>query len=174
MPAPLLTLILCLIGVPDRGLACTCVLPRGSVVSQVRDGVRRADAVFAGRVVAIRDTLVPFIPEKPRSLATNYEVHILVEQSWKGPAMDTMVVWTGSGGGDCGYPFEVGVRYLVFGERRDSSSFSAHTCSPTQKVEGAARYLRALGEPRAGSHQAAGIRPVTPNRRLKLAARVGY
>jgi len=37
-----------------------------------------------------------------------------VEQAWKGPSLSEIVVTTGDGGGDCGTPFELGKRYLVY------------------------------------------------------------
>jgi hypothetical protein len=41
-------------------------------------------------------------------------VKFRVEKYWKGVLTTEMIVVTGRGGGDCGYRFEVGARYLIF------------------------------------------------------------
>ena len=128
--------------------ACTCITGRASVKSRVRDELRRYDAVFVGSVTSFTDTLLPFLPEAPQSRIRVRKAVVRLELSWKGPVSDSLVIWTGMGSGDCGYPFEIGERYLVFAIATDSTRLSAHTCSLTQPFEGAGEYIKALGDPR--------------------------
>ena len=127
---------------------CTCVTRPASVKARVKEELRRYDAVFVGSVTSVRDTVVPLFPESPRSEIRVRLAVVALDQSWKGPASTSLVIWTGAGGGDCGYPFEVGRRYLIFALATDSSRLSAHSCSLTQLLDGAGKYVRALGTPR--------------------------
>jgi hypothetical protein len=66
-------------------------------------------AVFSGIVTAIR----PFELSAPGQL----KVSIKVEQAYKGVGRDQVEVLTGDGQtADCGFPFEVGQRYLVYAD----------------------------------------------------------
>jgi len=159
---PLLIALVCKPSVSDPRSMCTCVTGRQSVKTQVRAALGRADAVFAGSVVSIRDSLAPFFPDTPRSSVRFRRVVFVRELSWKGPATDSLVVWTGSGNGDCGYQFEVGARYLVVAVRHDSTSFSTGICSLTQAFAGAQEYAFPILQARAHSKR-------LPNKRLKLA-----
>jgi hypothetical protein len=47
---------------------------------------------------------------------------LLVEEFYKGKLkQDTLLVYTGMGAGDCGYRFQVGKKYIVYG--RDETYF---------------------------------------------------
>src|SRR5262245_25699747 len=90
---------------PDA-LACTCELPRPGTtlkqaVTQARD---KSKAVFSGEVLEII--------RYPKSLSL--EVKFRVENSWKQVRTNQVVIHTGRGGGDCGYQFEIGERYLIY------------------------------------------------------------
>ncbi|SRR6266571_5472088 len=147
-PTLLLLVLHCNTGVTVSPSACTCVTGRASVKSRVKEELRRYDAVFVGAVISFTDTLLPFLPEAPQSRVRVRKAVVRLEFSWKGPASDSLVIWTGMGSRDCGYPFEIGERYLVFAIATDSTRLSAHTCSLTQRFQGAREYIRALGDPR--------------------------
>src|SRR5712664_3796651 len=88
------------------GFACDCDLPSAGkpfkrVVAEARNKSR---AVFSGTVVAI--------DRKPGDLYV--VVRFKIEEFWKGALSKEATVFTGQGGGDCGYKFEVGQRYLVY------------------------------------------------------------
>lgn len=68
--------------------------------------------VFSGQVVKIKKVKV--------KLATgddwyNYQVTFKVDRFWKGTDSSEVVVYTGVGGGDCGFRFHKGESYIVFG-----------------------------------------------------------
>ncbi|HKE55835.1 MAG TPA: carboxypeptidase regulatory-like domain-containing protein [Pyrinomonadaceae bacterium] len=76
-----------------------------------------------------------------------YAVYFAVKESFKGvpqPA-DRMLVYTGLGGGDCGYQFVVGETYLVYASGKEQ--ITTGTCTPTSpavRVSGLLPQLRAL------------------------------
>jgi hypothetical protein len=125
---------------------CTCVTT-GSVGSQARHALEKADVVFTGTVVEIKYAMSPVFPDRPQSRIMFVRAVIVPEQSWKGPVADTLVVWTPDDVGACGFPFENGEEYLVFATRRDSTSVETSSCSSTQRLAGARGYLKALGKP---------------------------
>jgi hypothetical protein len=91
--------------------ACTCI---GE--SNVKSEIKSTDAVFVGTItkseeIRIYDTL---------SLnKTIYRVEMkytmVVETVYKGRQMsDTAFIFTGIGGGDCGFNFNIGQKYIVY------------------------------------------------------------
>ena len=120
-------------------LACSCMAP--GPPAEERES---ADAVFCGEVVAA----------EPTQRQTDYgnlqqvRVEIALGSVWKGvPEGETVELWTGSGGGDCGYHFEVGEDYLVYAYEGDDGSLSTGICSRTRPLADAETDLAALGAP---------------------------
>jgi hypothetical protein len=89
-----------------RGLACSC-----GPTPTVPDAFTSANTVFAGR--CIEGKLLSRTAE-----GITFEIREFtfeIDQTWKGaPATKRLVVETGLGDGDCGYPFEVGFSYVVY------------------------------------------------------------
>jgi hypothetical protein len=56
-----------------------------------------------------------------------------------------VIVVTGRGGGDCGYRFEVGARYLVFAYG-DDAKLETNICQRTKELAQAAEDLKLLGK----------------------------
>ena len=99
-----------------------------------------ATAVFSGRVTAI---------SRERARYSYQRVTFQVEQRWKGAVADETVIFTGSGGGDCGYNFVQGAEYLVYaydsgGEFRPAG-LQTGICLRTRPLSNAAEDLRDLG-----------------------------
>jgi hypothetical protein len=104
-----------------------------------------AEAVFTGTVVAVRDTMIDTRAEYgpfPRRYVT-----LRVDRAWKGVESQTVVIQTGLGGGDCGFPFERGESYLVYTHGQPGEPMSAGICGRTAQLSRAAADVRALGEP---------------------------
>jgi Carboxypeptidase regulatory-like domain len=59
------------------------------------------------------------------------KVTLSVSERFRGAAGDTLVIRTGLGEGDCGYPFEVGHEYLVFANERQGE-VTVTSCSATR------------------------------------------
>ena len=85
---------------------------------------------------------------EPRAFLSSTAARFTVEESFRGAAAPgaEMVVYTGAGGGDCGYPFVPGTSYLVYASRDADGRLHTSICSQTQpavRVGGTLRELRA-------------------------------
>jgi len=133
----------------EEAAACSCLEP-----GPPAEALQQADAVFAGRVVAVE--------RADQEVAGHHlqrrKVTLDVATVWKGcgdgePLAEArrVVLWTGLGGGDCGYDFEPDASYLVYayaagdGEER---FLTTGICSRTRRVEAAGDDLAALGAPK--------------------------
>jgi hypothetical protein len=63
---------------------------------------------------------------------------------YRGPHQQHFTVFTGSGGGDCGYDFDTGKKYLVFADKSGTDELSTNICTPTALANDASPYLRYL------------------------------
>ena len=84
--------------------ACNCDLPLRNLTlkQQVKKAQKQSQAVFVGKVLQV----------KPEGFGVS--VRFRVENVWKGKLFREVTIFTGQGGGDCGYRFEVGESYLVY------------------------------------------------------------
>ncbi len=81
---------------------------------------QQSQAVFVGVVTSVtQDNIVQMLGERKLSYGQKV-VQFTVEESLKGVATKTVDLVTGMGGGDCGYSFETGERYLVYAHKRES------------------------------------------------------
>ncbi len=105
-------------------------------------------AVFLGKVTA---KVAQARPDTGGAvdLPVGYAVHFSVGESFYGvsdPGAEA-VVYTGSGAGDCGYPFVVGTSYLVYAGAGGDGRLSTGTCAGTKPEiisGGILRQLRAI------------------------------
>lgn len=118
--------------------ACSCLSPGTPCES-----FGSAAAVFAGTVTAVR--------ERDRSKPNDVDdvgyrrvFKFSVEQSFLGVDTTEIEILTGSGGGDCGYQFNVGGRYLVYAHRY-RNLLVATICSRTKPFAQANEDLAFLG-----------------------------
>ena len=125
----------------SAGLACTCALPptSSSIEWQVGAARKEAQAVFSGEVVGVS--------EGPQD-SFNVVVRLRVKRSWKGSRADEVSIVTGRGGGDCGYPFEVGGSYLVYAYAPKGGSLGTNICRRTARLADAGADLKVLGKGR--------------------------
>jgi hypothetical protein len=96
--------VLSLVG---HAMACSCTRPGSAKI-----GLRLSDAVFLGDVLTVRDS----VQKMPNGGARKFLIaSVRVKEAWKGVCADTVVtMFTGYGGGDCGYEFEQGGEYLIY------------------------------------------------------------
>lgn len=147
---PLLAVVILFL-VTSTGFACDCGLPRAGkpfkqVVTEARN---KSKAVFSGTVVAI--------DKKPGDLYV--AVRFKIEESWKGAPSKEATVFTGQGGGDCGYKFEVGQQYLVYAYRYNETDLGTNICQRTASLIQAAEDLKVLGRGKS-----IGVRPQKSHR----------
>src|SRR5689334_10755578 len=123
-----------------RAWACSCaVSPLGNPPCQ---SAWQADAVFTGMVLEVDDPGMPIVrPGGPPPSRTK-RVRFRVGEAFTGlaPKLQEVLVETGLGGGDCGYPFTRGRDYIVYAYQRNGV-LSTGICSSTRPVEDAAPQL---------------------------------
>lgn len=103
--------------------ACSCVAPRSPC-----DSYGTASAVFVGTVISGERGAFKFS----------------VEQAYSGVSGTQVEVFTGIGGGDCGYHFETGRRYLVYAYLH-KDKLGTNICTRTKPFEIAREDLAFLG-----------------------------
>ncbi len=135
----------------DRAQGCTC---GGGGTPCLAFG--EASAVFVGTVTGVVKS-APQTREQARA-EKRAEIDWIpprrfkfsVELSFLGVEGTEVEVGTGMGGGDCGYEFEIGQRYLVYAHRSaQSERLSTSICSRTKPYANAAEDLQFLGNLRA-------------------------
>ena len=98
-----------------------------------------ADAVFAGKVIKI----VPNAGDYPTRLLVTLEV----DSYWKGDFGEVVLVETASNSAACGFPFEEGDSYLVYGNLYETNVLSTNLCTRTVHMDRAGADIRELGNP---------------------------
>ena len=114
---------------PSVLLACSCVVIGTGCGPWSLQG---EGAVFLGRVTA---KVAQARPDAAGAsdLPVGYAVHFSVDEGFYGAESGReAVVYTGAGGGDCGYPFVVGTSYLVYAGADRDGRLSTGTCSGTK------------------------------------------
>jgi hypothetical protein len=102
--------------------ACTCDLPLLNLTlrQQVKKAKKQSQAVFVGKVMQVL----------PKPEGYGVSVKFRVENIWKGKLSQEVTIFTGQGGGDCGYRFEVGESYLVYASG-SNERLSTNICQRT-------------------------------------------
>ncbi|MCG8576832.1 MAG: hypothetical protein MI810_18270 [Flavobacteriales bacterium] len=125
-------LLLSLFFTSNETYACSCI---GE--SEVKDEIKRSDAVLTGTIISkelilLSDTLMTsgdsadaFVMEMAIA-----KYQLMVNTVYKGKfTSDTITIYTGIGGGDCGVRFMEGEEYIVYGENK--SHFNHFNSKPT-------------------------------------------
>ncbi|PYS67179.1 MAG: hypothetical protein DMF69_23825 [Acidobacteria bacterium] len=125
--------------------ACSCMNPGPPC-----DATSKSTAVFVGTVVSSKDAKTTGQYD-----FNSREVKFSVEEAFKGVSSTEVSVFTGWGGGDCGYPFRTGQQYLVYtySDEKDVR-FKTSICSRTRQLSEAKEdlaYLRGLSRASSGS-----------------------
>lgn len=118
--------------------ACSCMAPGTPCESY-----GTANAVFVGTAVSVRELERP----KPEDLDKWHYRRVFkfsVEQSYLGVDGTEIEIFTGVGGGDCGYQFKIGTRYLVYAHSYQNR-LSTSICTRTKSFASANEDLAFLG-----------------------------
>jgi len=128
--------------------ACSCDAdpPTATMEQLVAQALSGAQAVFAGKVVAIDKRTRPV------------RVVFMVDRSWKGNVPRKVVISTGRGDGDCGYPFLIGRRYVVYAGPASLTRWGTSICHRTGNVTDRGDDLRVLGDPKRSFKQRRSVR----------------
>ena len=139
----LVILGLCFVfGAANEASACSCVPLR-----PVCEGVGSASAVFVGRVVGGAEQKTA---DDGKGNKVKYDVgtiHFAVEEVFSGVIGSKVDIRSGTGGGDCGYWFKRGERYIVYAYGDAKKGYGTNICTRTRPVAQAAEdlsYLRQL------------------------------
>lgn len=123
----LLAFIAAFIFTAPNARACSCAFG-GSAPCQE---YWRADAVFSGTVVSSGKINLDQGPYKSDMRL----LHMTVDQPIRGVQTVAVDLLTGWGGGDCGYEFKVGQRYLVYAYRDEKDNrLSTSICTRTRSL----------------------------------------
>jgi hypothetical protein len=108
--------------------ACSCM----SSNTRCNQGWKAGEVIFLGTVIAKNPVHTTPPPGVTYIRPSRIEFRFSVTESFRGPATPgkSIVVYTGAGGGDCGYPFSVGTSYLVYAFA-SKDELTTSICSPT-------------------------------------------
>jgi hypothetical protein len=139
-----------------EAFACTCdeSSPTGRIEQTVSEAFADAEAVFAGKVVAIYKRTRPV------------RVVFIVDRSWKGNVPSRVVISTGRGDGDCGYRFLNGRRYLVYAGHALLTRWGTSICHRTGSLWDRAGDLQVLGDAKRSFGRRAHFLGTKPNKSL--------
>ena len=118
--------------------ACSC-----SPVGTPCESYGTANAVFVGTAVSVRTEDRPKT-ENPDAWYDRRAYKFSVEQSYLGVDGTEVEIFTGLGGGDCGYSFKIGQRYLVYAHSYQNR-LSTNICARTRPFASATEDLAFLG-----------------------------
>jgi hypothetical protein len=126
---------------PSLAKACSCFSSNATCDRTWNSGA----VIFLGTVTARSSAETPARAEKSDYLRPRLAFHFSVTESFRGPAIagHEIVVYTGNGGGDCGYPFAVGTSYLVFASTSKDGLITG-ICTPTSPAVMASAVIRQL------------------------------
>lgn len=128
----------------ERAFACSCIVP-----GTPEEEFKKFDAVFMGTVTSISERPAPdHLSEIDKAFYPKVKIGIKVGQSWKGVTTDFIYVYTGFGGGDCGYSVTGFETYLVYASG-PMDDLDISICSRTSLYRNAQedrRYLEQLNE----------------------------
>lgn len=130
---------------PDKAVACEC-----QASGPPCQNAFRVDAVFVGTARAMST-----IPRTPNSPSLHRVVVFTIERAFRGVQDALVEVTTGMGGGDCGYAFKVGERYVVYAYKMNDGRLGTGTCTRTRLVSQAAddlAFLEQLSSPAVSGH----------------------
>ncbi len=123
------------LGAESEALACSCMMSGPPC-----QAAWTADVVFAGTVRAVEEIDHDGLGAPYRSMLVRFDV----ERGFVNAAPGPVEIVTGTGGGDCGYSFAIGGRYLVYAWKTPSSRLSTGSCSRTRPLDKAEEDLRYL------------------------------
>ena len=131
-PILFVTFLVLLATAPRAAVACTCVPPPGPL-----EALSQSDAVFSGKVLRIYTDKGQY--------GEVHRVQFDVDAYWKGEHGAQLLIETATNSAACGFNFEEGKQYLVYGFLHDSI-LRTNICTRTAKLSNAQEDLTELGE----------------------------
>lgn len=133
---------------PSIVSACSCASSNVPCNQTWKSG----EVIFLGTVIAKSSVQTPARDGVTFESPRQQEVRFSVAENFRGPAISgqEIMVYTGNGGGDCGYPFTVGTSYLVYAFV-SKDELNTGICMPTSPAVMAAAVIRQLRTLKKGS-----------------------
>ena len=125
----------------ENAHACSCMGPNPPC-----QAVWQAGAVFTGEIVSVTDVDRTF-EGQPSVVARGRRARVRVLESFRGTQTGEVDVFTGAGGGDCGFGFVQGARYLIYAYREPNGRLGTGICTRTALVAKATEDLDYLRGP---------------------------
>ncbi len=110
----------------NQVFACSCF-----GTTSTKEAIKESDAVLVGQIINKENVVVTdisamrtFPKDTLGEYSLFYESHIvkydlLITEVYKGKIkQDTIKIFTGNGGGDCGFQFKVGMKYIIYGMKK--------------------------------------------------------
>jgi len=130
---------------PVPAFGCTCAPPPEVKTTSELAARTKADAIFEGKVESVElgwklneAQVGDVIPTIATDLDHNGPVILVsleILHSYRGDQRKSTRLSTGLGGGDCGFDFEVGKKYLVYASKDEAGELSTSTCAGTARLE---------------------------------------
>lgn len=132
----------------SRAFAC-----RPVPMPSLEDNVRKSDAIFVGKVIAVDDSLIPAIG--PTILKQGYErVLFSVTDVWKGSVKSEVVVSVGNRVCDIVREFHKDEDFLIYASSGTFDSLEAPYSTRTRRLALAAEDIEALGKSQTPTERA--------------------
>ncbi len=138
----------------DSAFACTCLPPPPEIKSARALAEWRANQVstiFEGTAQDIELKSPLFQASVGSLVSANVDeitpvlrVNFSVSRWYRGAQQSSVQVETGLGGGDCGFGFQIGKKYLVYAHKDDADRLSTGICTATASFENSASNLAYL------------------------------
>ncbi len=125
-------LLLITLLMPHTAIACSCIAPEGPL-----EEMSKSDFVFSGIVKRITSN------NGPHGITLNVRLQVL--SKWKGELPEEVIIETADNSAACGYPFDKGKSYLVYGHLHEGE-MSTSICTRTTRLGDASEDLTALGQ----------------------------
>ena len=121
--------------------------PCSCVEQSLAERLKRADAVFVGKVIHLEVIGQKAALDEPTVGVTVNVVEETVEVSQvaKGSPPETVTFTTTDGCCYCDYLFQIGKSYLIFATADEATGWQTYICSGTKPLAQAAEDLEALG-----------------------------
>lgn len=133
-----LVTVICLLGIllsVQTASACTC--KPGSAQSTIKRLRKESAAIFVGKVRQITREF--------KDYRLTLKVSFSVEQTWKGPQDEEIVVYTEGG---CMASYQVDRTYIVYAYKGETGRLETIICMRNRRLEDAGEDLKRLGKPR--------------------------
>jgi len=104
---------------------------------EVKKAFDESNAIFSGVVTKI-------VNARHGNYTNRFVITFRIDKSWKGITKRKIKIFTGLGGGDCGYPFKIGKRYLVYAYDEGDNELGTNICAKTTRLTKTTEDLKIL------------------------------